>query len=118
MLKEAGAISVTPHPELKDTARVRLNDLYFDLRVSLLGLFNVCLLRFGQSDITRVRQYRGQLDTGGVQVNAPWTLLWITGRRLPILIDHQGDQHDRRKFNRLVRVAPSAGSSPARTRGH
>lgn len=38
--------------------------------------------------------HRGRLYAGGIRVNAPWTFVRVPGRRLPLVVDGQGEFTD------------------------
>ena len=76
-----------------------------------VDVVNGLMRSFEESDIARVRYHHGQLNASSVSVNAPWTTLWLTGRRLPILIDAQGERLDVDAVKRLVRPRRAESST-------
>ena len=55
-----------------------------------------------RSDVAESRSHEGKLDLQ-TQVDAPWTTLWIKGRRLPFILDDQGKFHKKSLVTRLFR---------------
>ncbi len=60
------------------------------LRVRTLGLFGEYEEHFPPSAISASRYHDGKLWTPHISVDAPWTTLWVSGRRLPLIVDAQG----------------------------
>lgn len=54
------------------------------------------------------RHYRGHVDGLTTGVDAPWQTLNVRGRRLPYVIDVQGDVRDPAALGRLLRGRPPA----------
>lgn len=84
-------------------------------RVSIAGIGRGPEIRVG--DVVRAGFNDGIAHTGGISVNAPWYSLRLRGRRLPLIIDLQGDFKDAHAVDRLMagRPAPPAViETPAR----
>lgn len=64
-------------------------------------------LRFGDDAVARAGFNDGISHAGGISVNAPWYSLRLRGRRLPLIIDLQGDFLDERAVDRLLDGAPA-----------
>jgi hypothetical protein len=55
---------------------------------------------------TTSNYHHGQYYAGGVRVKAPWTTVQVTGRRLPLILDQQGEFADRDILERRLLGRP------------
>lgn len=84
--------------------------------------FRVSIAGAGRGPTIRARDVVGAgfndgvAHAGGIAVNAPWYTLRLRGRRLPLIVDLQGDFRDPRAVDRLMagQPAPAAVEKPAR----
>lgn len=67
-------------------------------------------LRFGTDDVARVGFNDGVSHAGGISVNAPWYSVRLRGRRLPLIVDLQGDFLDELAVDRLIEGEPARRS--------
>jgi len=58
--------------------------------------------------------YHAGQANGRIRVNAPWEAIRVRGRRLPYVLDWQGEVHDAAALDRLLRG--KLGADPPRTR--
>ncbi len=76
--------------------RLYVQALRFDrvgrmIHLQTIGLFSDPSTAFPVADVQRSTFISGRLDNpDGVSVNAPWYHLWVSGRRLPFILDAQG----------------------------
>jgi hypothetical protein len=54
------------------------------------------------ADVAGSGYNEGISHAGGISVNAPWYSLRLRGRRFPLIIDMQGDFHDKDAVDRLM----------------
>lgn len=64
-------------------------------------------LEFGMDGVARVGFNDGISHAGGISVNAPWYSVRLRGRRLPLIIDLQGNFLDERAVIRLIDGEPA-----------
>lgn len=64
-------------------------------------------LAVGFDDVVRVGFNDGISHADGISVNAPWHSLRLRGRRLPLIVDMQGDFVDEAAVDRLLDGEPS-----------
>ena len=76
-------------------------------RFSILGWVRSWSFTVRPDDIVSGRHHEGRLDTGRHRVHAPWTTVRIRGRRLPLIVDAQGDADWIRVDNLLERQSPA-----------
>jgi hypothetical protein len=78
-------------------------------RVTVAG---VGTLQFGPDALARVGYNDGVSHAGGISVNAPWYSIRLRGRRLPLIVDLQGDFLDEHAVDRLIDGQPALASRP------
>lgn len=83
------------------------------LHLVLAGLFVPVRLELEADRVERAAYRHGRARGGGITVNAPWYSVRVRGRRLPLVIDLQGDFPDRDAARRLL-VRGLPGVSGAR----
>lgn len=87
------------------------------------GGFSITLAGFGRrlsvqlGDVVRAGFHEGRSHAGGISVNAPWYSVRLRGRRLPLIVDLQGDFLDEPAVHRLMDGEPAPIIPPARERG-
>jgi hypothetical protein len=64
------------------------------LEVRVAGVLGGELLLLSPEDVLRSTYHPGVLHTDGVSVDAPWFTLRLRGRRLPLVLDVQGEVSD------------------------
>jgi hypothetical protein len=69
-------------------------------------------LQFGMDRVARTGFNDGISHAGGMSVNAPWYSVRLRGRRLPLIVDLQGDFLDERAVYRLVEGKPAPALHP------
>jgi hypothetical protein len=74
-----------------------------EFRVALAGL----RLTIRAEEVVRAGFNDGVSHAGSISVNAPWYSLRLRGRRLPLIIDLQGDFLDQRAVDRLLDGSPA-----------
>lgn len=79
-----------------------------EFRVALAGL----RLTIRAEEVVRAGFNDGVAHAGGISVNAPWYSVRLRGRRLPLIIDLQGDFLDERAVDRLLKGEPAAAFRP------
>ncbi|MFQ5340281.1 MAG: hypothetical protein ACE5F6_01910 [Anaerolineae bacterium] len=72
-------------------ARIELDEETHQLHVYTVGFFGTARHVYDGTDIVGGHHHRGKLVTLWLSVNAPWRSIWIAGRRLPLIIDEQGE---------------------------
>jgi hypothetical protein len=85
--------------------RVEVDDAGSGFRVTLAGAGRGLSIRL--ADVVRVGYNEGISHAGGISVNAPWYGLRLRGRRLPLIVDMQGNFLDQSAVDRLMRGEPS-----------
>jgi hypothetical protein len=86
--------------------RIEVDDAGSGFRVTVAGRPGPRTLMIGAGDVVRARYNDGIAHAGGVRVNAPWYSLRLPGRRLPLIIDMQGDFLDDGAVDRLIKGEP------------
>lgn len=66
-------------------------------------------ITFSASEIRSSRYHEGMMGGDGVSVNAPWTIVRVSGERRPLLIDDQGEILSARPMAALCRTNPGSG---------
>ena len=61
------------------------------LRLTLAGFVMPSRLEVPLQDVGGSREHDGRFRAGGMTVNAPWSTVRLRGRRLPLIIDVQGE---------------------------
>lgn len=69
-------------------------------------------LEFGLNAVTRAGFNDGVSNAGGISVNAPWYSVRLRGRRLPLIVDLQGDFLDEHAVDRLIEGKPAPAPRP------
>jgi hypothetical protein len=69
-------------------------------------------LEFAADRVARVGFNEGKSHAGGISVNAPWYSVRLRGRRLPLIVDLQGDFLDEHAVDRLVEGQPAPALRP------
>jgi len=88
------------------------------LKIRLAGLFRRRMLEIDLDTVSRPEFRHGEYDSGKLRVNAPWFRLDVAGRRLPLIIDAQGEFLDQARFESLgTRSFPSAQEGTGKPRG-
>jgi hypothetical protein len=88
------------------------------LRLTLLGFLFPSTLEIPADAIAGSTDHDGHLHTHHVSVNAPWTSVRVRGRRLPLVVDAQGDTHEPELVDRYlfgIAPPPPRGVGPGRT---
>ncbi|CAN5869176.1 hypothetical protein BH23GEM9_BH23GEM9_29730 [soil metagenome] len=81
------------------------------LRLTLAGVIAKRTLDVDPADVVGSKFQHGVYNNPhGVSVNAPWYSVRIRGRRLPLVLDTQGQVLDRTTFTRFVTTPPLAGA--------
>lgn len=80
--------------------RIEADDAGSGFRVTLAGTGRALSIQPG--DVVRVGYNEGISRAGGISVNAPWYGVRLRGRRLPLIVDMQGDFLDRSAVKRLI----------------
>ena len=86
-------------------SRIEADDASAGYRVTVAGWGPH--LEFAPDAVARAGYNGGISHAGGISVNAPWYSLRLRGRRLPLIIDLQGDFLDERAVDRLLDGAPA-----------
>ncbi len=82
-------------------ARIELDEATQQLHVYTLRFFGTARQVYDVSSVVSMRRHRGRLTTLWLTVDAPWHTLWIAGRRLPLILDTQGEVLHQRWMRRL-----------------
>lgn len=69
------------------------------LRITRAGLLVPRRLEVPLEAVAGSRDHHGQFYAGGVRVNAPWSSVRLRDRRLPLIVDAQGDVLDQALVN-------------------
>ena len=85
-------------------ARVAVDDEERSLHVSRIGLFGGSTLVVPAERVLGSEYHPGQADYGGVAVNAAWDTVRVEGRRLPLILDAQGDVLDPERAGRFLGI--------------
>lgn len=72
------------------------------IRIRLSGMFIPSWLEIGRDDVITAEWREGRSNAGGMAVNAPWYKVRVRGRRLPLILDMQGDFLDERRVDLLL----------------
>lgn len=80
----------------------------FDERSKVLHIYTVRFLGSKKLEIkagriSDSRYHEGKLNLDS-SVNAPWHTVWIKERRLPLILDEQGEFLDEKVINRLFKI--------------
>ncbi|HEX2205724.1 MAG TPA: hypothetical protein VHG91_20595 [Longimicrobium sp.] len=86
--------------------RIEESEAGDEFRVTVAGINGARLRSVRPEDVARAGYSDGRYDAGGVKVNAPWYSIRLLGRRLPLIVDLQGDFHDPDAVDRLMEGAP------------
>lgn len=71
--------------------RAELDPADDSVSITLAGFPLPTRMRLREGEVERAASHAGQMRGSGVSVNAPWTSLRVRGRRLPLIVDAQGD---------------------------
>lgn len=85
-------------------ARVAVDEEARSLHVSRIGLFGTSTLVVPADRVLGSDFHPGQAYYGGVSVNAAWDTVRVEGRRLPLILDAQGDVLDRERAGRFLGI--------------
>ena len=91
---------------------IRFDEAADKLHVGTVRFFGNRDEEFRSADIVGSTWHEGRMDNnatllgdaGGVSVDAPWTSVRILGRRLPLIVDGQGQIVDRALATRLLGI--------------
>jgi hypothetical protein len=72
-------------------ARIELDEAAQQLHVYTLRFFGTARHVCDASEIVGGRRHRGKLTTPWLSVDAPWRTIRLAGRRLPLILDLQGE---------------------------
>jgi hypothetical protein len=86
------------------------------LTLRLTGALGSPKLRLTRDSIEGTRYRRGRFTGGDIHVNAPWTSLRVIGRRLPLIVDEQGEFLDPAALAAALEPAPPESLIPPRER--
>jgi hypothetical protein len=92
-----------------------LDDASRRLRITHPGLFLRSSREVAAGELEEPRYHDGRMDTHRMRVDAPWYSLRLRGRRLPLLLDAQGDFLDRERVSRVL-LRETGAAEPAQTR--
>lgn len=79
--------------------RIEGEDRY---RLTLAGVVTRSVLTVSGQHVVQGGYHDGDYWAGGAMVAAPWYTLRLPGRRLPLVVDAQGDVIDEEAFERLT----------------
>ncbi len=82
-------------------ARLELDEQAQQLHVYTVGFFSITCHVYDVTDLGAGRRHRGRLRTLWHAVAAPWQSIWVPGRRLPLILDEQGEVLDRNWMRKL-----------------
>ena len=85
-------------------ARVEADDAGKTLHVSRVGFLGTSVLVVPAERVRGSEYHPGHANYGGVAVNAAWDTVRVEGRRLPLIVDAQGDVLDRGRASRLLGI--------------
>ncbi len=85
-------------------ARVAVDEAGGTVHVSRIGLLGTCTLVVPAERVLGSEYHPGQADYGGVAVNAAWDTVRVEGRRLPLIVDAQGDVLDPERAGRFLGI--------------
>lgn len=85
-------------------ARVAVDEAAGTLHVSRIGFFGSSTLAVPAERVVGGEFHPGQAYYGGVSVNAAWDTVRVEGRRLPLIVDAQGDVLDRERAGRFLGI--------------
>jgi hypothetical protein len=85
-------------------SRIEADDAGDAFRITVLWPFGWRQRVVGPDDVARASYNIGIF----MNVDAPWSSLRLRGRRLPFIIDEQGDFHDEHAVDRLLYGPPAA----------
>ena len=87
-------------------ARIEADDAGPGFRVTLAAPGRKLII--DPDDVVRAGYNDGVSHAGDISVNAPWYSLRLRGRRLPLIVDLQGDFLDQHALDRLLYGEPPA----------
>lgn len=85
-------------------ARVAVDEGAGTLHVSLVGFFGGSTLIVPAGKVLGSEYHPGHADYGGVTVSAAWDAVRVEGRRLPLILDAQGDVLDPGRASRFLGI--------------
>lgn len=85
-------------------ARVAVDEAGECLHVSLPGFVGSSTLEVPVGSVRGSRYHPGHADYGGVTVSAAWDTVRVEGRRLPLILDAQGDVLDPERASRYLGI--------------
>ncbi|HEU4560166.1 MAG TPA: hypothetical protein VFS20_20110 [Longimicrobium sp.] len=90
--------------------RIEADDAGSGFRITLAGPSRS--LSVHPDDVVRAGFHEGRSHAGGISVNAPWYSVRLRGRRLPLIVDLQGDFLDQSAVDRLIEGEPAPVLEP------
>lgn len=85
-------------------ARVQADDAGRTLHVSRVGFLGGSTLVVPAERVRGSEFHPGHADYGGVSVSAAWNTVRVEGRRLPLIVDTQGDVLDPGRASRFLGI--------------
>lgn len=85
-------------------ARVEVDERAGTLHVARVGFFGTSTLVVPAGKVLGSEYHPGHADYGGVRVSAAWDSVRVEGRRLPLILDAQGDVLDPERASRFLGI--------------
>ena len=86
--------------------RIETDDAGSGFRITVAGIGRGVSVH--PDDVVRAGFHEGRSRAGGISVNAPWYSVRLRGRRLPLIVDVQGDFLDEAAVDRLIYGQPAS----------
>ena len=90
--------------------RIEVDDAGDGFHIAVAGTRRRLSIQPG--DVVRAGFHEGRSHAGGISVNAPWYSVRLRGRRLPLIVDLQGEFLDEHAVGRLIEGEPAPVLEP------